>query len=172
MGLELAQGLVQLHGREVHLVHHAAEAGRGEGREGSGPDLPPPARAGKGGKAPLLARQPLPEGKARLGGLRPTRRDLPMPGSPAIAQEDLLTPASPPRQPCKVLAEGPPPTARTWGPGRRPAVQGLRLRGCRAQTSRLQIPGPLLSAPEHPEVRGLKGEHSFLSCPLQGLSGA
>lgn len=127
MGLELSQGLVQLHGREVHLVYHAAEARRGEGYEGGGAHLPPPARAGEGDKAPLLARQPLPEGKVRFGGLKPTRGTYPCQG---LTQEDLLTPASPPRQPCKVLAEGPPPTARTWGPGWRPAIQGLRLRGC------------------------------------------
>ena len=50
MGLELAQGLVQLQGGEVHLVHHAAEAGRGGGRKGGGPDLLPPARAGEEAK--------------------------------------------------------------------------------------------------------------------------
>lgn len=51
MGLELAQGLVQLHGREVHLVYHAAEARRGEGYEGRGAP-PSTSQSWGGGQSP------------------------------------------------------------------------------------------------------------------------
>ena len=67
MGLELAQGLVQLHGREVHLVHHAAEAGRGEGHEGSDQTSLHQPELGRGAKPPCWPDNPSLKERRDLG---------------------------------------------------------------------------------------------------------